>query len=61
MLVFGYFTGNDDNYYFKNGYAKLVGVEMDGCSQYDTTKAALNIEKLGSQTIYPNNEQTLVS
>ena len=61
VLIFGYFTGVDENYYFQNGYAKLVGVEMDGCSQYDTTKAALNIEKVGSLKLYPNEEETHVS
>ena len=47
VLVFGDFFEKDGEITYKNGYAKLVGVEMDGCSQYDTLNAALNIEKLG--------------
>lgn len=31
-----------------NGYAVLDGVEINGCGQYDTSYAALKIEKLGS-------------
>ena len=38
VLIFGYFTGVDENYYFQKSYAKLVGVEIDGCS---TTQQSL--------------------
>lgn len=39
---------------FRNGYAKFHGVEMDGCGQYDTTNAAIKIEKIGSDSDTPN-------
>ena len=31
-----------------NGYAKMSGVELDGCGQYDSTYAGIRIQKLGS-------------
>ena len=50
VLVYGYRQISDNLNIppvWKNGYAKLKGVELDRCGQYDSTYAALRIEKIG--------------
>ena len=45
VQVYGYYEYYNDGTapIFKNGYAKLIGVEIDHCGQYDTSYAALNV------------------
>lgn len=46
MLVYGYNEIHEDITIppvWRNGYAKLKGVEFDKCGQYDSTYAALRI------------------
>lgn len=56
VQIYGYYEYYSDGTapIFKNGYAKLIGVEIDRCGQYDTSYAALNVERTGSNFDYPN-------
>lgn len=63
VLIYGYEEINEDITIppvWRNGYAKIQGVEFVGLSQYDTTNAAIRIENIGSREDAPVTEQTVI-
>ena len=61
VLIYGYNEISSDITVppvWRDGYAKLKGVELDRCSQKDTSYGAIRIHNVGSNPSAPPSEKT---